>query len=111
MVYLAARLLRGKANYTQTFRAYSFGNTIYAFAIFALIPGLEQIIRLVVVIGAVIAIWVAVSEAHRILGWRTLVLPFLTIIMLVIVSAAIGLFVAGTEMSINALMNAFGLTP
>jgi uncharacterized membrane protein YvlD (DUF360 family) len=110
MVYLAARLLRGKANYTETFRAYSFGHTIYVLAIFALIPGLDEIIRLVVALGSIIAIWVAVSEAHRILGWRTLVLPFLTILMLVLVALAINLFVAGAQMSINALLSAFGLS-
>jgi len=111
MIYLAARLLRGKANYTQTFRAFSFGHVIYALAIFALIPGLEPIMRVVVTIGAVIAVWVAVSEAHGILGWRTLVLPFVTIVMMIVVVLALRLLVEGTAMSVDALMSAFGVSP
>jgi hypothetical protein len=107
--FAAARILRGKANYTETLRAMGFAQTIYVLSLLVLIPGLEPIVRFIVAIGALIAIWLAVSEAHGILGWRTLVLPFLAFIVLVLMFVATQLFIAGAGMTIDSLMQAFGL--
>jgi hypothetical protein len=57
----------------------------------------------------VIAVWVAVSEAHGILGWRTLLLPFLSVLLLALMTMAIQLLATGTQLSIEALLRAFGL--
>lgn len=109
MAYAAARLLRGKANYTETFRAMGFGMAIYWLAIFALIPGLAPIVRIIVSFGALIAVWVAVSEAHGILGWRTLLLPLVSFAMLLLMSLALNVFVAGAELTFAALLRSLGL--
>jgi hypothetical protein len=109
--YAAARLLRGKANYTETFRVFGFAQTIYVLALLALIPGFAPAVRFIVAIIALIAIWVAVSEAHGILGWRTLLLPFLSVLLLTAMAIAIQLLATGTQLSIEALMRSFGLTP
>jgi hypothetical protein len=109
--YLAARLLRGKANYTETFRVFGFSQMVYVLALLAVIPGYAPAVRFIVAVIALIAIWVAVSEAHGILGWRTLLLPFLSVLLLTAMAVAIQLLVTGTQLSIEALLRTFGLVP
>ncbi len=111
MVHLAARLLRGNGTYTATFRAMGFGMSIYALALLALIPNLAPIVRFIVTIGALIAMWAAASEAHGIFGWRTLLLPIVAFITLVVVYLALNAFVAGAEFTFSALLRAFGIAP
>jgi uncharacterized membrane protein YvlD (DUF360 family) len=107
--FMAARLLRGKANYTETFRVMAFGQTLYALAVLALFPDLAPAIRLIASIGVTVAVWVGVSVAHGILGWRTLLLPVVSVLMLALTYVASMLLVSGAVISIQALLRAFGL--
>ena len=109
--YMAARLVRGKGSYTDTFRVVGFGQTIYVLALLAVFPGMAPSIRFIISVGAIIAIWLGVSEAHGIRGWRTLLLPFLSILMLTVLFMVSAWLLSGAQMSIDVLMRAFGMTP
>ncbi len=67
--------------------------------------------RFIVTIGALISLWLAVSEAHGIFGWRTLLLPFLFFIMLVLIVVLLNALAAGTTMTVDALLKSFGMAP
>jgi uncharacterized membrane protein YvlD (DUF360 family) len=109
-VFIAARGLGGKANFTQTFRAMSFARTIYVLAIFALIPALAPLARFVVFAGSFIAMWMAAVEAHRIQGLRTILLPILAIVVLVVVHLALQVLAAGAALTLDTLFQHLGMS-
>ena len=57
------------------------------------------------------AAWIAVSEAHELRGWRTLLLPVLFTLIIVVGGWALGTLFTGGEFSLNALAQLFGFVP
>lgn len=107
----AARILRGKADVTMTFRALGFAYTTYLMEFFALITPLAFIARAAALIVEFLATWIAVSEAHRLHGWKTLALPFLTIGIAALSYFMVEVLLRGAEMSLENLLHVLDLLP
>jgi len=110
MIHLTARLLRGKGSYTTTFRAMGFANAAYILDLMSFIPVIGPVIRVIVTLLALVALWMGVSEAHRLRGWRSLLIPVGAIILLVLSIIVIGVLFEGFVISIDSLFTDFGLT-
>lgn len=110
-VFGAARLLRGKADFTTTLRAGGFAHAAYAIEIFALLPPLTVLARIAAVILNFLAMWLAVSEAHKLRGWRTLALPFAAIGVAIASTVVVSILWRGIEFSLENLIRLLDFAP
>jgi uncharacterized membrane protein YvlD (DUF360 family) len=110
-IHAAARLLRGKGNYTQTFRVMGFVQTVSFLELLRLIAPIAPLVSIFVTLLSLFAGWIAVAEAHRLRGWRTLILPVLYLLILILGVLALGGVISGLELTFEALGQRFGLLP
>lgn len=111
MVFGAARLLGGKADFTSTLRAVGFAQAGYFLALLSLIPPLATIGRIGAFIVTFLGTWLAATETHKLRGWRTLLLPFAVLLIAIVSAIVLTLLLSSTEFTISSLMRAFGLVP
>ncbi len=111
VAFLAAHLLRGKANFTQTLRALGFARGVYALSVLALIPPIADLVRVVVLLLLFVATWLGVSQAHGMRGWRTLLLPLLTIPLMILLPVVLVLLFGGAAVTVEAILRALGFSP
>jgi hypothetical protein len=110
-MFMAARLLRGRSNYTATLRVVGFVSIVYFFELFSLLPVIGPTVLFLTRIVVFIAVWTSVSTAHEIRGWRTLLLPVVYILSIFISLFFLFNVIRGTGITIQNLLIDFGLTP
>ena len=74
VVFGGARLLGGKGDYPATLRALGFAQSAFIIELLSFIAPLASIAHFIAVIVAFFAMWVGISEAHGLKGWRTVIL-------------------------------------
>jgi hypothetical protein len=74
VVFGGARLLGGKGDYPATLRALGFAQSAFIIELLSFIPPLASIAHFIAVTVAFFAMWVGISEAHELKGWRTAIL-------------------------------------
>lgn len=111
MVFGAARLLGGKADFTSTLRAVGFAQTGYLLTLISLIPPLAALGRIAAFLVTFLGTWIAATETHKLRGWRTLLLPFVVLLIAIVSSIVLTVLLSSTEFTISSLMRAFGLLP
>ena len=107
----AARVLRGQGDFTMTLRAMGFARVTYLIELFALFPALAVIARIAAVIVEFIATWLAVCEAHKLRGWRTIALPLVAFLIAALSVVAAYAFLGGLELSYSNVMSVLGILP
>lgn len=108
-VHFAARLLRGKGTFSATLRVVGFAEVGNLFYLLALLPGLRGAAALAALVVVVLGIWIGVAQAHRLEGWRTLLLPVAIVVVAAIVSVVVRLLLSGAVLSFKSLLETFGL--
>ncbi len=111
VVFGAARLLRGTADFTTTLRAVGFAQIGYLVEIFAFVPPLALLARVAATFVTFLATWIAVGEAHRLRGWRVFLLPFAALAIAVAGISLFEILLRGTALTIDSLAQAFGVLP
>lgn len=107
----AARLLRGKGDFTATLRVIGFASAARVIELFALVPPLSLVARIAALLVQFLATWLGVSEAHRLHGWRTIALP---LVAFVVGATSIILFntlLLGLEFSLKNIMSILDVLP
>jgi uncharacterized membrane protein YvlD (DUF360 family) len=66
-----ARLLGGKGDYPATLRVMGFAQSAFVIELLSFIPPIASLANFIAAIVAFFAMWVGVSEAQRLKGWRT----------------------------------------
>lgn len=110
-VFGAARLLGGKADFTTTLRATGFAQIGYLIELLALITPLASLARIAAFIVTFLATWIGATEAHKLKGWRTVLLPFAVLLVAVASSFILNVLLRGAEMTLDSLIRAMGLLP
>jgi hypothetical protein len=90
VVFGGARLLGGKGDYPGTLRAMGFAQSAFIIELLSFIPPLASLAHFIAVIVAFFAMWIGVSEAHGIKGWRTAILALAAVGVLFIGIAVLG---------------------
>ena len=106
-----ARVLRGKATFTQTFRVMGFVQTVELLGLLRLIEPVAPLVFVGVVLLSLFGAWIAVAEAHRLRGPRTLALPILYFIILVLGALAIASLFNGSGFALETVLQRFGIAP
>lgn len=110
-VFGAARLLRGTADFTSTLRATGFAQVGYVLELLALIPPLSALARIAAFLVTFLATWLAASEAHKLRGARTVLLPVAVLFVAAASAFVLNLLVSSAELTVDALVRALGLLP
>jgi hypothetical protein len=106
---MTARVLSGKASYTSTFRVTGFAYFGYWLTALAIVPVVGPLFRVVGSLLAFLGVWLGVAQAHELRGWRTLVLPIVFLIVLIVVGVVLRALFMGAAITIDALMQEVGL--
>jgi len=109
LIYMAGRILRGKGTYTSVLRAVGFAQGIYLLDVFSLIPAITPVVRFIISLLVFIAIWIGVSTAHDLKGWRTLILPVVYVLVAIVGFVIINSIFGGFGLTIESLAIDFGL--
>lgn len=111
LTYGAARALRGRANFTQTFRVMGFAQTVNILELLRIATPIEPLVVALVTLYALIANWLAVAEAHRFSGWRTLALPVIYFGVLGLGSRLLASLPASLPAALETLIRHMNLLP
>ncbi len=111
VVFAAGRLLSGKGKFTTTLRAMGFAQIAWFLGLLTLIPPIAPVARLITVLFAFFAVWMGAAEAHQTKGWRTIVLPIIALLVLVVAAFVLRSLMAGAEFAFSALFSDLGLAP
>jgi hypothetical protein len=108
-LFLTARLLRGTSHYTTTLRVAGFAQSAHILELVGFLPIVGPLARFMALILALFGVWIGVAVAHDLSGWRTLLLPVIFLITVVVGFVFLLAVIQGTELVIENLLAAFGL--
>ena len=106
-----ARILRGKATFSQTFRVMGFVQTVELLGLLRFITPIAPLVIVGVALLSLFAAWLAVAEAHRIRGLLTLALPVLYFGILIVGGLALASIFSEFSFSLESLAARFGFIP
>lgn len=109
VLFLASRLLRGTADFTATLRVVGFAQVAHILELLNFLPVVGPIARLAAVLLTFFGVWTGTAAANEFKGWRTIFLPILYIITLVVVIYFLLSAVGGTAITIDGIAQSFGL--
>jgi hypothetical protein len=107
---LGARLLRGTGTFTSTLRVSGFANSAYIFELLGFVPVVGPIAHFIAELLVFFGNWIGIATAHELRGWRTLILPVIYLLVLVVGVVFILSILRGTAFTIQSLLSSFGLT-
>ncbi|MDO8736822.1 MAG: phage holin family protein, partial [Thermoleophilia bacterium] len=110
-IFWAGRLLRSKADFTQTFRAVGFARVPHFLYLLAFVPQVGPLARMAAIIIGFFATWIAAVEALRLSRWRALVLPVLTLAILIAGMIVMRTLESGALVTLDSLRQDLGLVP
>lgn len=108
-VHFAARLLKGTGDFSSTLRAVGFAQAGRAFHLLALVPGLGGVAAFAALVMVALGVWIGMAQAHRLQGWRTLLLPVVLVVVAFAMSAAMQLLLSGAAFSLESILEGFGV--
>lgn len=107
----AARMLGGRESYTTTLRAAGFASVAWLVGVLEVFPILAPVARLVATTLAFLGVWMAAAEAHKLGGWRSLLLPVADIVVIVGSVILLAELLAGAGLTLTSLAREIGLMP
>jgi hypothetical protein len=108
-LFMAARLLRGKADFTTTLRVAGFAQSAHFLDVLGFLPVIGPLARFLGLILAFFGVWMGTATAHELTGWRTFLLPVIYLATLVISVYFIVAVIEGTAFTIDGLLQDFGV--
>jgi hypothetical protein len=110
LLVLVARMLRGQGNFTSTLRVAGFAQSAYVLELLGFLPVIGPLARLMAVLLTVIGVWMGTEVAHELKGWRTILLPAIYILTTIVAVVFILAALQGLSVTVEVVMEAFGLT-
>jgi uncharacterized membrane protein YvlD (DUF360 family) len=108
IVFFAARVLRGRQRYTATMRAAGFAQSAHLIQLLGLIPAIGGAARFIAMLVSFFGVWMGAAAVHELKGWRTLILPVLYILIMVITLAFLAAALAGAAYTWRSVLDALG---
>jgi hypothetical protein len=107
---LAARALRGRARFGETFRVAGFAQVAHAVELLGFVPGIGPAARFISITLVVFGVWIGTATAHQLRGWRTAVLPLVYLLTVVVALTFLETISRGVEFAVDAVLAALGIT-
>ena len=109
LIHGTAHVLRGKADFTQTFRVMGFAQAVSLLGVLGFLPAIGPFALAAVSLLSLFVSWLSVAEAHAFRGWRTLLLPVLYFVVMIVGSSYLSSLSAGLNLALDVLLR--GLRP
>lgn len=111
VVFAAGYVLTKRGTFTKTLRAVGFANSVYVLELLALWQPIASVVHALTLVLAFLAVWMGVSTAHQTRGWRTIILPIVVLLTVVVGSLIITVLLAGGKFTLDALFGSLGVAP
>jgi uncharacterized membrane protein YvlD (DUF360 family) len=111
VLYGVARLMRGKATFSATLRAVGFAQSVYILDLLGFIPVIGNMARLLATLVGFFGTWVGTATAHELRGLRTLLLPVLYVVIVVVGFVFLLNVLEGSAFAIQGILTQLGWTP
>ncbi len=108
-MYIAARILRGEADFSTTLRAMGFAQSGHFLELLGFIPVVGVLARFAALVISLFGTWMGTAGVHNIKGWRTLILPVIYLAVTIISFVFLISVIEGTIFSVDSLIQDFGL--
>ncbi len=109
MIFIATRLLRGSADFNSTLRVIGFAQSAHIFELLNFLPVVGPIARVIALLLTFFGVWIGTATANEFKGWRTILLPVIYIITIVVAVYFLVSIIEGTALTIEGLGADFGL--
>jgi uncharacterized membrane protein YvlD (DUF360 family) len=109
LIFMAAHLLRGKRHYTTTLRVAGFAQSAQFLLLLEFIPGFGSIMRFLATVLTIFGVWLGVATANDLKGWRTIILPLLYLVVMVVALGFLAAAIVGATYTWNVLLQSLGL--
>lgn len=110
-VFVAGRLLTHRGNYTRTLRGLGFAHVVYLVELVAFVPLLAPVALFLGTVLGFVSAWMGAAAAHSTRGWRTILLPLLTVAVLIIVPVLLVVLTGSFTFTVQQLLQSLGLAP
>jgi uncharacterized membrane protein YvlD (DUF360 family) len=104
-----ARLLRGKQKFTATLRVSGFAQSAHILELLVFIPVIGPIARFLALVLTFFGVWIGTSIANKLRGWRTILLPIVYLLVIVLTFVFLITIIQGTAFTVDSLLTDFGL--
>lgn len=111
LVHIAGYLLTRKGNTVRTFRALGFAQAVNVLGVLALFPILASFVRLMVLVLGFLSTWMGAAKAYELRGWRTLLLPVVVYLVLILETVIVQLLLSGAQFTMQSVLATLGLQP
>jgi hypothetical protein len=108
-LFLATRVLRGKADYTTTLRVAGFAQSAHILELLGFIPVIGPLARIMAVILTLLGVWIGTAQANELSGWRSILLPVVYIATLAISIVFLVAVIEGTVFTVDGVLMNLGL--
>lgn len=102
-LYTATHILRGKADYSTTLRISGFTLSAHIFELLGLIPAFSQFGHFLSLVITLFGVWYGISIVNNLKGWKTILLPLIYLISVVVLFVFIQSAISGTTLTIDLL--------
>ena len=110
LLTMATRPLRGKGDFTSTFRAAGFAQSAHVLELFGFLPVVGPLARFIAVLLAILGVWVGSSVANDLKGWRTFLLPVIYILTTIISVVFLVAALEGVAFTLESILQSLGLS-
>ena len=106
---LAARMLRGEGNFTQTLRVAGFAQSAHVLELLGFLPVIGPLARLIAILLTVFGVWTGTVVVNNLKGWRTILLPVIYLLATILAIVFILAVIEIVYLTFDALLLEFGL--
>lgn len=107
-VFAAGRFLSDEGTYTRTVRGLGFASVVYIVELVAVIPALAPLASFLGTVLGFISLWMGASAAHTIRGWRTIVLPILAVVVIILIPVLVLMMLGSVVFGVDSVLQQIG---
>ena len=111
LIFLVARVLRGKADFPTTLRVVGFASSAHFIEILGFIPLVGVLVRFIALLIEFFGIWIGEAAANELKGWRAVLLPVFYVAAQVVSVVFLASASQGIAVTYHAILHAFGVAP
>jgi hypothetical protein len=108
-IHAAGRVLRGQGTFSRTFRVLGFLQAITLIELLRLIPVLDTPVNIVTSVLSFFGVWLGAAAAQRLRGWRTVFLPIVFFVTIVLGVFAVLILAGGLDFALETLAGWLGM--
>jgi hypothetical protein len=111
VLFGAGRLLGSKVELPAVVRSLGFVQVANFLILLGLVPRVAPLARLIVLLVTFLTTWMGAAIGLRLKGWKTLLLPVLAVVILIVGLVLLNFLLAGAQFTLNTLSSEAGILP